>query len=219
MPKIAFIWQKYYISWAIHHPVVMHRKSYPTVLKWISASISLLCVILIILHAVFPQFAIDMVTVALIVILIFPWLLPYIANIKLPGGIEITTREVEQLERAASKLVPLRRRARRTTEQRLYLLFNEDPNLALAYLRMEIEKRLREIALKRRLDVEMHPLSYLLRNLLTQKIIDREEFDALQTVIRICNKAVHSEKVNPEIAFKIIDIGIRLLNYLDSKVE
>jgi len=199
-------------------------------LKLVSIGISLLCIFLIIIHAIFPQFAIDTTTVALIVILIFPWLLPYIKTAKLPGGIEITTREVQQLEevtrRSAIGTIPVAVRPSRRrgpppppSQPPRSMLFKADPNLALASLRLDIERKLREIARSRGLDVERLPLRQVLDILHLKEIIGPSEFESLGMIIRVCNKAVHAEEVDPKLALRVLDMGDLALQYLDSKME
>jgi hypothetical protein len=196
-------------------------------LRLISIGISTLCIILIILHAVFPQFAIDTTTVALIAILIFPWLLPYIKTLKLPGGIEITPREIEQLVEVTLRSAigttavaarPIRDRAK-PSERMHSLLFRADPNLALASLRIEIERKLKEIARRRELDVGILSVQRILDILRQQEIIGPSEFESLRLIISVCNKAVHSEEVDPKLALIVLDIGDLALDYLDSKIE
>ena len=196
-------------------------------LRLISVGISALCIILIILHAVFPQFAIDTTTVALIAILMFPWLLPYIKTVKIPGGIEITPREIEQLVEVtrrsaigtiAAAARPIRDRAK-PSERMHSSLFRTDPNLALASLRIEIEIKLKEIARRRELDVEGLPIQWILDLLRQQEIVGPQEFESLRLTIDVCNKAVHAEEVNPRLALMVLDIGDLALNYLDSKIQ
>lgn len=199
-------------------------------LKLVSIGISLLCTFLIIIHAIFPEAAIDTTTVALIVILIFPWLLPYIKTAKLPGGIEITTREVQQLEevtrRSAIGTIPIaiREPSRRVpppppSQPTRSMLFKVDPNLALASLRIDIERKLREIALRRGFNVERLPLGQALNILHLREIIGSSEFESLRMIIKVCNKAVHAEKVDPALALRVLDMGDLALQYLDSKIE
>ena len=202
----------------------------PQNLKLVSIGISLLCIFLIIIHAIFPRFAIDTTTVALIIILIFPWLLPYIKTAKLPGGIEITTREVQQLEdvtlRSAIGTIPVAMRPPRRRvppppppQPTRSMLFKVDPNLALASLRLDIERKLREIARSRELDVERLPLRHVLNILHLREIIGSSEFESLSMIIKVCNKAVHAEEVDPALALRVLDMGDLAVQYLDSKIE
>lgn len=196
---------------------------FPRRLKYLSALVTLLCGFLIIMHAVYPQFAIDTTTIALITILIFPWILPYIKKIKLPGGTELTFRdELQLLERAFEKSKIFRVSALAPSPEPLRLsLLRADPNLALAYLRIEIERRLREIARKRNLRVadERVSLRRVLNTLHSEKVIASSEYKTLNLIIDVCNKAVHAEKVDMAAASQIVNIGESALLYLDSLMK
>ena len=196
----------------------------PRYLKLVSVGISLLCIFLIIIHAISPQFSIDNTTIALIIILIFPWLLPYIKTAKLPGGIEITTREIQQLEevtaRSAIGTIPVAMRppTRRRPPSIHFTVFKTDPNLALASLRLHIERKLRTIAKRRQFDVKRLPLWQVLNILRDREIIGRSEFESLTMIINVCNKGVHAEKVDPDLALRVLNMGELALRYLDSKI-
>lgn len=192
---------------------------FPRRLKYLAAIVSIICAILIIIHAIYPQYSIDTTTIALIIILIFPWLLPYIRTLKLPGGTEVTFKEeVRELERLSARS-PISSAADRApiVPSRLQLL-TVDPNLALASLRIEIERKLRDIARQRNLRVasERVSLRRVLNTLHSEKIIATREFKILNVIIDICNRAVHAEKVETTTASEILDIGESALLYLDS---
>ena len=195
---------------------------FPRRLKYLSALVTLLCGFLIIMHAVYPQYAIDTTTIALIIILIFPWILPYIKKIKFPGG-ELTFRdELPRLERAFEKSKIFRVSALAPSPEPLRLsLLRADPNLALASLRIEIERRLREIARKRNLRVadERVSLRRVLNTLHSEKVIASSEYKTLNLIIDVCNKAVHAEKVDMAAASQIVNIGESALLYLDSLMK
>jgi len=196
----------------------------PRYLRLVSIGISLLCIFLIIIHATFPEYSIDSTTIALIVILIVPWLLPYIKTVKLPGGIEITTREIQLLEevtaRSAIGTIPIAMRPpiRRRLPSIHFTLFKTDPNLALASLRIDIERKLRAIAKRRQFDVKRLPLWQVLNIFRDREIIGSSEFESLKMIIQICNKAVHAKKVEPDLALRVLDMGELALRYLDSKM-
>lgn len=196
----------------------------PRYLKLVSIGISLICALLIIIHAIFPQFSIDNTTIALIVILMFPWLLPYIKTAKLPGGFEITTREIQELvevtARSAIGTIPVAMRpsTRRRPPSAYFMLFKTDPNLALASLRIDIERKLRAIATKRQYDIGQLPLSQVLAVLRDREIIGPSEVKSLSMIIQVCNKAVHAEKIGPDLALTVLDMGELALRYLDSKM-
>ena len=191
--------------------------------RYISISLSSLCGILIILHAIYPQYSIDTTTIALIIILVFPWLLPYIKTLKLPGGTELTFRdEIQELEKLAEKSEISRITApsppvlsAAPSRSQLCLV---DPNLALASLRIEIERKVRDIAGQKGVEIAHQRISLrlLLNKLHSSGIIPTSEFKILNLIIDVCNRAVHAEKVNVETASEILDIGESAILYLDS---
>jgi len=189
--------------------------------KYLAILVSLMCAVLIFLHGIYPQFLIDSVTIALVVILIFPWLLPYVRSLKLPGGTEVNFKDpLRQLDRPL--LRPLTRdvsaQRPKTTSSPIELtrrdLFRSDPNLALASLRIDIENELRKISVQRNLPVKGEPLRAILDRLQLQGVIGNPEFDVLLIVISVCNRAVHAEKVDQQDASQILDIGESMLSRL-----
>ena len=59
----------------------LHRLS-----PWISGLVSTLAVVFIVAHMIWPTLAIDATTIALLLIVLLPWILPYIRSVELPGG-------------------------------------------------------------------------------------------------------------------------------------
>ena len=102
-------------------------------------------------HLIWPALTVDAVTLGLIAIAVLPWLSSLIESVELPGGFKI---KLQNLQAAASKVtggVPATEGAKPTAS---YLRLKEDdPNLALAGLRIEIETRLRALAQKYGVDV------------------------------------------------------------------
>jgi hypothetical protein len=87
-----------------------------------------------------------------------------------------------------------------------------------ASLRIEIERKLREISRQRSLGVADQKISLrrLLNTLHSKNIIATQEFNILNRIIDVCNRAVHTERVDTETASEILDVGESTLSYLDS---
>jgi hypothetical protein len=94
----------------------------------------------------------------------------------------------------------------------------QDPNLALAGLRIEIERRLREIARKKGLQAERLGIGQLLQLLRRSNAISGQEDSVLSDLIGLLNKAVHGAEVDYRAAQWAIDIGPRLLSALDERI-
>lgn len=186
--------------------------------------ITLFCLILIIIHAIFPEYAIDTITIALIIIILFPSLIPYLESLKLPGGTEIYFREeVKRLEELSEKSpelsgsVELRiKEIPDEIEPTRQDLLRVDPNLALASLRIDIERKVKQISKQKDIFTNRKSLGAILKKLYTNEIIGSSEYDTLLSVINICNKAVHAERVDHLVASKVLDIGESALLYLNS---
>src|SRR5262249_16935481 len=91
----------------------------------------------------------------------------------------------------------------------------EDPNLALAGLRIEIEKRLVSLAEKHGLQVRGRGLGQLLRQLTEKGVIDPHERSILEDLTGLMNAAVHGATVDQNATEWAMDVGPRLLQALD----
>lgn len=179
------------------------------VYKWLA---TLICLGVFVAHLVFPRVAIDGTAVALLVLAAIPWVLPFVENLKLPGGIEITFRQLaEAAERVigaaqagpggtlehADRVPPQEGDARR---DRTYLeVARSDPNLALVALRIEIETRLRELASKTGVEPNQ-PIRSLLEELAKQGVLQPAAASGLDELVILGNAAAHGARVDPAAA-------------------
>ncbi len=183
--------------------------------------VSLGALILALIHIIWPQLAIDAIALVLIIIAILPWLAPLVKTLELPGGWKV---EFQELQKAASRAETAGLLATQPSEQETAFSFqsiaNQDPNLALAGLRIEIEKRLSLLA-------EIHGLSsrrplsvgQALRALAQAEVLTHEERSILADMVNMLNSAVHGAQVDSRAATWAIDIGPRLLTSLDERVS
>ena len=181
--------------------------------------ITIIALIFATVHIIRPDLTIDSVTLGLIVIAILPWISPMVQSFELPGGLKVQFREMkkatEKIEKAG--LLPIRPK-----EEYKYMfqrVSEEDPILALASLRIEIENRLREIAGKRDIPIHKKGAGQLLNELSRSDILTKEERSALADLMSILNKAVHGAQLNEKAAQWAIEIGPRVLEGLDEKIE
>jgi|GEM_PF-970230 len=96
-------------------------------------------------------------------------------------------------------------------------LAEQDPNIALAGLRMEVEILARNLA--RGFDVsvsERDSAGILIRRLLEGDAVTQEQFELTQVVLRLCNAAVHGIQISRVEAEEVIDLASILASqYLD----
>lgn len=89
---------------------------------------------------------------------------------------------------------------------RYFDLAQDDPNLALAGLRMEVEILARNLARGFEIDIRSHEsASNVLRALLRHDAISQQQFDLAQTIVKLCNAAVHGRSVSRQEAEAVID--------------
>lgn len=95
----------------------------------------------------------------------------------------------------------------------------EDPNLALAGLRIEIEKRLVRIAESHKIDFQKKGVGMLLRLLVDRQLLSSEQRSVLEDMLRLLNSAIHGAKVTPDAVTWAMSVGPDLLQSLDEKAK
>lgn len=87
-------------------------------------------------------------------------------------------------------------------------LINEDPNIALAGLRIEIENLLKNLAKGFKISINKYDgAGKITRKLKDNVAITSHQAELINQVIEICNSAVHGLKVTSPQANEIIDIA------------
>lgn len=196
-------------------------KDFPIPIEKLRQYISLGALILALLHLLWPSLSIDAITLILIVIAILPWIAPLIKSFELPGGWKV---EFQDLQNASSRAETAGLLAATSSEEEQFsfqTIAKQDPNLALAGLRIEIEKRLMLLATKKVAIQKSRPMGIgqLLRVLTNEKVLTDEERGILADMINLLNAAVHGANVDQRSADWAIYIGPRLLTSLDERVK
>ena len=171
-------------------------------------------------HLIWPKASIDAIIVALALAATIPWLAPLLSSLELPGGIKMQFQQkLEKAEQSAEKVGLLAAAQTQTDEPTYISVAQEDPNLALAGLRIEIEKRLRQIAAL--VDPEMKPrgVGLLLRELHQREVLTLPQQSVLRKLVATLNDAVHGADVDQRAVGWVMDVGPRLVAALDEKLE
>lgn len=212
-------------------------------ISWI---VFIIALSLLISHVVgWEQITVDNTTLMLLALLLISPFIEQVIELKMGGfGIRIAPREVKKVKSEVDKSLgtgdvrePSTPEARSVGEGLLDLL-DRDPVLALAKLRIELEQALTRLHLlaaptvtqrrragRRQIDriwteQRRHAgLSRLVSDLVRSDILPEQLSGSLQEVISLCNRAVHGEYVSPADAMSIIDVGIRILEKIDSILE
>ena len=183
-------------------------------------TVTLGALLLALAHLLWPSLTIDAITLTLVVIAIVPWLAPLLKSLKLPGGVEVEFKDLEEttVRLEATGLLPPAPKEPPSTHSFL-LVAREDPHLALAGLRIEIEKRLIVLAEKTGAQPRIRGVGGYLYYLRDKEVLTPEQHSVLADMVGILNSAVHGAEVRKDIASWALDVGPKLLAELDRRIE
>ena len=184
--------------------------------------ISFLALLLALGHLIWPNLAIDFITVVLLIVAIIPWLAPLFKSLQFPGGWKIEFHDLQKTSNRADAvglLSPVSNDPEKVSDYSFLLVKEQDPNLALAGLRIAIEKRLNSLAFSFGQEIQSKGIGNILREVLKKKLINEEEYSILTDMVALMNQAVHGAQVDKRAAEWAIDIGPRLLKNLEERAE
>jgi hypothetical protein len=92
----------------------------------------------------------------------------------------------------------------------------DDPNLALAGWRIELEQELRRLAEENDMPAENRSAGQLLGMLMRREIIDPRAAPGLQELLKLANRGVHGASVDPSVTAVLQTQGRQVLQYLRS---
>jgi hypothetical protein len=148
--------------------------------------------------------------------------LDFLHTVELPGGVKLQFKE--QLAAATEKAAEaglLPENAQPAIERPTYeIIFDQDPVLALAGLRIEIEKRLRRLLLTKSTTSvgKTMSLSKVVSLLRENGLLNFEESSAIADLLPLLNSAMHSREFSHDAAAWAIGIGPKLIAALDAKL-
>ena len=178
-------------------------------------AITAIGIALIVIHGFWNDvFLVDYFTVIILFILCIPFLSQFLKRAKVPGAefefreeIESTEKVVKQsVEKSKSKTdgkirpLPFETFNTRTVK----MLLDSDPILALASLRIEIERKLRRAMKHFKLPDQKITLSKIIEDLMERGILHPEQVTALRKIIEMCNKAIHGYDITKDEAREIV---------------
>ena len=207
--------------------------------------ISIGAVFLLILHVLWPDLGIDITAIALLFIAVLPFSGAFlktlassgVKNLELPGGIKI---ELADAKAATDKVIrgwanielPSIKASGTATilehETSQVQVPSEDPiayirevattdsNLGLVAFRIEIEKRIREIAENCQIRSHRTSLGKLIRELQNKQIRPHEVSAGLMDLVALGNRAAHGAEVEPNAADWVLDFGASIILELDN---
>jgi hypothetical protein len=146
-------------------------------------------------------------------------LAPLLKSIEIPG-LKIELRELEKVGQDAEAVGLIAQPRTAEEAQPTYIsVAKSDPNLALAGLRIEIERRLIAMAKATGKHVERESAGQLMRFLHNEKLLSDPEYSTLQELLVLLNRAVHGAYVDSNTAQWAIDVGPKIIAALDERLD
>jgi hypothetical protein len=154
---------------------------------------------------------------------------PFIASVrKIKYGdfeAEIDPKEVQKIKSDADKHSKIKedeedsRPAIYAATDSIRKLAASDPVIALAKLRIELEKLLSRLARINGIDLKKHSLGIIINTLSNREILQINTGKSLADVVSICNRAIHGESISTDSANTIISLGIDLLDKIYWRIQ
>ena len=163
-------------------------------LRW---TISVVALLFALLHALVPSIVIDAATALLIGIAVIPWLGLMFKSVELPGGLKIEYRDLQEVALKARESGLIEPELRDRQEPLYVQIADCDANLALAGLRIELEKEVASLAARHCIDRERKSLGLLAKELTERGVFGAGAYLALMDLTHLLNNAVHGAKVGP----------------------
>jgi uncharacterized protein YecT (DUF1311 family) len=188
--------------------------------------ISIIATLTAIAHLIFPKVSIDIITVILIALAIIPWLETLFKSVELPGGVKLEFQELEKIEKEAKKIglissVEVTEKVEVNKNNPKYYfveIAEKNQELALVSLRIEIEKRLREIATKYSIETQKYSVIKLIDALAQKNILTIQETTVLKDMISTLNHAAHGVEYDERNAQWVIDNGPAIVDSLENRI-
>jgi hypothetical protein len=185
--------------------------------------VTTVAVIIAAAHLIYPKLSIDTPLVFLLGMAILPWLESLFKSIGLPGGMQFQFHDLTRLETDAKKAGLINPAKNLESMTRSYTgsfveTVQENKELALVTLRIEIEKKLREIAASKNLSTSAQSAAGLVDLLGEQNIFTYKEAVALQNMLSVLHRGAHYPEQDERTAQWVIDNGPSILNTLQEKI-
>lgn len=95
-------------------------------------------------------------------------------------------------------------------------LLTDDPTLALAKLRIDIERELRRIAFEHKLKIDRRwaSVSFIVSRLQKEEVLDPLLIATIKNILPVCNDAIHGAEVTLQLARAVLNVGASLVAVL-----
>ena len=210
--------------------------------KYIRISLWILIIIgisLIIIHGFIPKiFLVDGITILILFILSIPYLAFFLRKAKIAGAEFEFKDEITKTEELVKKSIEVAENKKKIKkDERVFFqtfdiepikkLLNSDEVLALAALRMEIEKKFRIADNFFKLGInDRWSISKIIEVFSKKGVLSKEQIMAIRRILNMCNKAIHGYIISKDEAEKIVKLADELnmsfsivysLNFIENK--
>jgi len=187
---------------------------------FIKITITIAALVLASIHVAWPNLAFDEVTATLFAISVLPWLSLVFKSVEFPGGLKVEYQELEKIEERARETGFLAEEPQSTQHKYSFqIIAPSDPNLALAGLRIELERRVIRLAESRGIEITRVGLSQILSLLNQSQLINGNERSLLSDLANLLNVAVHGASIEPSAVQWALEIGPQILEVLDKRAD
>lgn len=181
-----------------------------------------LAVILLVVHSLkIATLNVDSTSILLLIIILISPFISAIKKIKYGDfEAEIDPKEIQKIKSDLEKNIEtnkeedLNRPKIYEAMDSIRELAESDPVIALAKIRIELEKVLLRLARTSSIVTKRATLGALIQKLSNQEIISIQVGKSLREVVSICNRAIHGELISAESAGTIVELGIDLIEEL-----
>ena len=180
------------------------------------AAAIIVAVAILILRKLWPDL-LDATDILILALALLPRLSSILKSVEFPGGGNIEFKDVQS---AVSKIiigVPVAV-AERAANYSSEISPSTDPNLALVGLRIEIERRVRQLAERHGFEPQ-DSLIRTIRGLQSRGVLEGARVSGLQELVMFGNQAAHGGVVEQEAAAWARDYGPQVLAVLDELLD
>ncbi len=179
--------------------------------------------VLIVVHGFWSNtFRVDLISISILFILSIPFVAQFLKKAKFPGAefefkeeiretqklVELSVEKAKEIE-SSGKAEVLKFETFKLSGIRE--LLDSDPVLALAALRIEIERKLKLTANFLHIPIkDKYSISKMLEAFKINEILSSDQINALKKIATMCNEAVHGSLISKEEAAEIVNLAEEL---------
>lgn len=133
-------------------------------------------------------------------------------------GKKIKQEKIEKIEAEAENLPNTGNKDDTNYFHDIKEIFKKDHILALAKIRMDLDKSLLQLSSEPE-KISHMSLRRIAVKLADQNLIDKSYIPAIHDIATVCNQAIHGKEIDNRSAEIIIDIGTDVITYLRSELK